>query len=53
MVDGDEVFALMAIERRRPADRFDGLTDEQWDAQSPCFRWIVREVAGQLPDPSA
>jgi uncharacterized protein (TIGR03083 family) len=51
MMDSDEVFALTAIERRRAADMFDGLDDEQWGAPSLCSQWTVRDVAGHLVGP--
>jgi uncharacterized protein (TIGR03083 family) len=50
-VEGDEVFALIAVERRRAADMFAGLSDEQWAAQSLCPAWTVRQLAGHLIGP--
>jgi uncharacterized protein (TIGR03083 family) len=51
MVDSDEVFALTAVERRRAADMFESLDDEQWGAPSLCSQWTVRDVAGHLIGP--
>jgi uncharacterized protein (TIGR03083 family) len=45
------VFALTAVERRRAADMFAGLSDEQWAAASLCAEWTVRDVAGHLIGP--
>jgi uncharacterized protein (TIGR03083 family) len=50
-MDSGEVFALIAAERRRAADMFDGLRDEQWAAQSLCAEWTVRDVAAHLIGP--
>jgi uncharacterized protein (TIGR03083 family) len=50
-VPDDDVFALTAVERRRAADMFAGLSDEQWAARSLCAEWTVRDVAGHLIGP--
>jgi uncharacterized protein (TIGR03083 family) len=50
-VAGEDVFALTAAERRRAADMFESLSDEQWAAQSLCAEWTVREVAAHLIGP--
>ena len=42
----EDVFALTAAERRRAADTFAGLNDDQWDERSLCAEWTVRDVAG-------
>jgi uncharacterized protein (TIGR03083 family) len=44
----DLVFAMIADERRLTADLLDELTDEQWNTQSLCAGWRVREVAAHL-----
>jgi uncharacterized protein (TIGR03083 family) len=50
-VPDEDVFALTAVERRRAADMFAGLSDEQWAAASLCAEWTVRDVAGHLIGP--
>lgn len=45
------MFALTAVERRRAADMFAGLSDEQWAVRSLCAEWTVRDVAGHLIGP--
>ncbi|MGQ0479721.1 MAG: maleylpyruvate isomerase family mycothiol-dependent enzyme [Pseudonocardia sp.] len=47
----DEIFALVAEERRSLADLLDGLSDAQWAAPSLCAGWRVREVAAHLAMP--
>lgn len=47
----EDVFALTAAERRRAADMFAGLSDDQWAARSLCAEWTVRDVAGHLIGP--
>ena len=47
----DEVFAMIAVERRRTADVLDGLTEQQWNTESLCAGWRVREVAAHLVMP--
>jgi len=50
-MDRSAVFALTAAERRRAADMFGRLDEEQWAAQSLCTEWTVREVAAHLIGP--
>ena len=50
-MDSNEVFALVAAERRRAADMFEGLREEQWTAQSLCTEWTVRDIAAHLIGP--
>ncbi len=38
----------LAEQRRRTLDVLDGLTDEQWNSQSLCTDWRVRDVLGHL-----
>jgi hypothetical protein len=45
------MFALIAVERRRAADMFAGLTEEQWQVRSLCTEWTVRDLAGHLIGP--
>jgi hypothetical protein len=47
-VPDEDVFALTAVERRRAADMFAGLSDEQWAQASLCAEWTVRD--GQGPE---
>lgn len=47
----EDVFALTAVERRRAADMFAGLIDDQWAVPSLCAEWTVRDVAGHLIGP--
>jgi uncharacterized protein (TIGR03083 family) len=47
----DEVFSLIAAERRRAADLFDQLNEEQLAVQSLCAAWTVHDVAGHLVAP--
>lgn len=44
----DEIWPLIADERRDIADLLEGLTDEQWNTPSLCGEWTVRDVAGHL-----
>jgi uncharacterized protein (TIGR03083 family) len=46
-----ETFDMIAAERRALADELDGLDDEQWEQQSLCGAWKVRDVAGHLTVP--
>ena len=48
MADDKTIFALAAADRRRAADMFAGLTDEQWATPSLCAGWTVRDIAGHL-----
>jgi uncharacterized protein (TIGR03083 family) len=50
-LDNDTVFALIAIERRRVADLFEGLDEAQWATRSLCSQWSVRDLAGHLTAP--
>jgi uncharacterized protein (TIGR03083 family) len=50
-VEPDEVFRLIATERHRVADMFDGLDESQWATQSLCSEWTVRDIAGHLIGP--
>jgi Mycothiol maleylpyruvate isomerase N-terminal domain len=50
-VPDEDVFALTAVERRRAADMFAGLSDEQFAVRSLCAEWTVRDVAGHLIGP--
>ena len=47
----DEIFAMIAAERRSTADLLETFTDEQWGTQSLCGLWTVREVAAHLTAP--
>lgn len=47
----EDVFSLTAMERRRAADMFAGLSDDQWAVPSLCAEWAVRDVAGHLIGP--
>ncbi|MDR2986182.1 MAG: maleylpyruvate isomerase family mycothiol-dependent enzyme [Nocardiopsaceae bacterium] len=51
MTVSDRVFELIAVERRRAADMFASLSDEQWQVRSLCSEWTVRDVAGHLIGP--
>ncbi len=44
----DEMFAAVAVERRRVADVLETLKPQQLDTPSLCGEWTVREVAGHL-----
>jgi uncharacterized protein (TIGR03083 family) len=50
-MDDDTVFALTSEERRRAASMFEGLSEDQWAAQSLCSQWTVRDLAGHLIGP--
>ncbi|QES09133.1 maleylpyruvate isomerase family mycothiol-dependent enzyme [Streptomyces venezuelae] len=43
-----ELRAAIAAERRELADVFDSLRPEQWNEQSLCVRWRVRDVAAHM-----
>lgn len=47
LTDAD-MWIRVADERRRLADELELLTDEQWDTQTGCGDWTVREVAAHL-----
>lgn len=44
----DELFEMVAAERRALADDLAALTPDQWATQSLCAEWTVRDVAGHL-----
>jgi len=50
-VPEQDVTGLIAVERRRAADLFASLTDEQLDSQSLCAQWSVRDIAAHLIGP--
>ena len=43
-----DYFPTSAAERRAIADMLDGLSTQQWDTQSLCAGWTVRDVAAHL-----
>ena len=43
-----DYFPLIAAERRAVADMLDGLSPQQWETQSLCADWTVRQVAAHL-----
>lgn len=47
----DEMFSLIAGGRRRAADLFDQLNEEQLAVQSLCTAWTVHDMAGHLVTP--
>jgi uncharacterized protein (TIGR03083 family) len=47
----DQIFAMIAEQRRAVADVMDGLSPEQWAAPSLCAGWTVRDVAAHLVMP--
>lgn len=47
----DEMFSLIAAGRRRAADLFDQLNEEQLAVQSLCTAWTVHDMAGHLVSP--
>ena len=47
-VDGQEVKAAMRHARCELADRIEALPPEQWDAESWCTGWRIRDVLGHL-----
>lgn len=47
----DEIFTMIAEQRRDLADLLDGLTDAQWETPSLCAGWRVREVVAHLVMP--
>lgn len=47
----DQHFTMIADERRTTAALLAGLTESQWDAQSLCDGWRIREVAVHLTMP--
>ena len=51
MTATEGIFPLIAAERRRAADMFASLADEQWRVRSLCQEWTVRDIAGHLIGP--
>jgi uncharacterized protein (TIGR03083 family) len=47
-VDEDTLFALVAVERRRAADMFAGLGEQQLTTRTLCPAWTARDMAGHL-----
>ena len=43
-----DYFPVIAAERRAVADMLDGLSPQQWETQSLCSGWSVRDVAAHL-----
>ncbi len=43
-----DYFPTIAAERRAIADMLDGLSPQQWETQSLCGAWTVRDVAAHL-----
>lgn len=43
-----DYFPVIATERRSIADMLDGLSAQQWQTQSLCAGWTVRQVAAHL-----
>jgi uncharacterized protein (TIGR03083 family) len=43
-----DYFPVIAAERRAIADMLDGLSPQQWETQSLCAGWSVRQVAAHL-----
>lgn len=43
-----DYFPVVATERRAIADMLDGLGPQQWETQSLCAGWTVRQVAAHL-----
>jgi uncharacterized protein (TIGR03083 family) len=52
-MDDDTMFALVAVERRRAADMFEALDQQQLASRSLCSAWSVRDMAGHLALPFA
>jgi uncharacterized protein (TIGR03083 family) len=50
-MSSDEIFAMIAEERRALAGLLDGLSDAQWETPSLCEGWRVREVVAHLAMP--
>lgn len=44
----DTTWTCVEAERRTLADLLDGLTPEQWEAESLCTEWRIRDVAAHL-----
>jgi uncharacterized protein (TIGR03083 family) len=47
----DQVFAMIAVQRRAVADVMDGFSAEQWATPSLCKGWTLRDVAAHLVMP--
>jgi uncharacterized protein (TIGR03083 family) len=47
----DEIFGMIADQRRAVADLMDSFTEEQWASPSLCAGWTVRDVAAHLVMP--
>jgi uncharacterized protein (TIGR03083 family) len=47
-MDDNAVFAAIGDERRALADVLEGLTPAQWETQSLCGAWTVRDVGAHL-----
>jgi uncharacterized protein (TIGR03083 family) len=47
----EQIFAMIAQERRDLADLLDGLSGTQWEKPSLCEGWRVREVVAHLDTP--
>ncbi|MDF2966838.1 MAG: hypothetical protein K0Q93_616 [Nocardioidaceae bacterium] len=52
-MDDDTLFALVAVERRRAADMFAALDEQQLASPSLCSAWSARDMAGHLALPFA
>lgn len=48
IVSGEQVWAAVAAERRSLAELLDGLTEQQWDRQSWCAGWRIRDVVAHI-----
>lgn len=51
MTTDTDVQVAIAAERRELADMLSGLQDEEWDAQTLCAGWRVREVVAHIVMP--
>jgi uncharacterized protein (TIGR03083 family) len=47
----EQIFGMIAEQRRAVADAMDGLSAEQWATPSLCAGWTVRDVAAHLVMP--
>ncbi|MEU4434052.1 maleylpyruvate isomerase family mycothiol-dependent enzyme [Nocardia rhamnosiphila] len=48
IASGEQVWAAVAAERRSLAELLDGLTEQQWDRQSWCAGWRIRDVVAHI-----
>ncbi|MFI2229021.1 maleylpyruvate isomerase family mycothiol-dependent enzyme [Nocardia testacea] len=48
IVSDEQVWAAVAAERRSLVDLLDGLTEQQWDRQSWCAGWRIRDVVAHI-----